>query len=150
MDSYILKPIDPQEVSAQLLQLKAKLDAKRALEHPEEEMAENDTISEVIRYVDENFRKNISLKSISAHFYMNTSYLGQKFKNVVGECFNDYLNKKRIAYVKRHCHSKHAKMNEIISESGFSNHQYFYKQFQRYEGITFASYISKLNNCDDP
>ena len=75
MDSYILKPIDPQEVSAQLLQLKAKLDAKRALEHPEEEMAENDTISEVIRYVDENFRKNISLKSISAHFYMNTSYL---------------------------------------------------------------------------
>ena len=140
VDSYILKPIDPSEVCEQLQQVKSRLKEKTPLADAQR----YGDIAKIIYYVNEHFDSHISLKSISEKFFINTSYLGQKFKAVTGDSFNDYINKKRIDYVKRNCKSRQGRMNEIISAAGFRNQQYFYKQYRRFEGISFSEYVATL------
>lgn len=100
-------------------------------------------MTQVIEFIEKNYAKNISLKSVSKVFYLNTSYLGQLFKKTTGESFNDYLNKIRIAHAKELLLSKEYKVYEAVRMTGFKSHQYFYKQFKKYEGRSFAEYNSE-------
>ena len=142
VDSYILKPIDPQEVGNQLICIRRRLDIRRKEDRAGDSETDYGDLEEVISYIQKNFQKSISLKSLSEYFFVNASYLGQKFKATTGESFNDYLNKLRIGYVKRFCRAKHTRMNEVIRNAGYANPQYFYKQFKRFEAVSFAEYMS--------
>jgi len=148
VDSYILKPIDPREVGDQLLGIRRRLNSSYGQESAENQDAEYGDISEIIAYIRQNYRTSISLKSLSEHFFINASYLGQKFKVITGESFNDYLNKLRIAYVKGYGRVKFSRMNEVIRNAGYVNPQYFYTQFKRFEHISFAEYIKSKSGND--
>ena len=77
-------------------------------------------------------------------FYMNSSYLGQLFKNVLGVKFCDYINKKRIEVAKRLLRQSTFKTYEIIEKVGYANQEYFYREFKRYEGQSFAEYKNNI------
>lgn len=98
------------------------------------------TFNQIRKYIDENYYKDLSLKSLSEIFYMNSAYLGRLFKNNMGESFNDYLNKVRISEVKKSLFQENEKIYTLITRVGYSNHEHFYRQFKRYEGISFAEY----------
>jgi len=147
VSSYILKPIDPAEIERLLAELKPRVDEKMI--DPSLEGGDNGIIEEIVRFVGENFKKSITLKHISERFYINTAYLGVKFKQATGYSFNYYVNKLRIEYVKSRCVNRNRKMNELISNAGYSNHQYFYKQFNKIEGVPFSKYIKKRDNRKD-
>ena len=144
VSSYVLKPIDPEEVEQLLAQTKPRVDQK--MEKSALWSEKNDKpseINEIIRFVNENFRKNITLKEISERFFMNTAYLGVKFKQATGFGFHYYINKLRIEYVKKQCAIRQCKMNELLEAAGFCNHQYFYKLFKKIEGVSFSDFITK-------
>lgn len=75
---------------------------------------------------------------------MNPAYLGRIFKTNIGVSFNDYLNKIRISEVKKRLFQEDAKIYDILAKVGYSNHEHFYRQFKRYEDISFAEYKEKL------
>ena len=75
---------------------------------------------------------------------MNSAYLGRLFKNNMGESFNDYLNKVRISEVKKSLLQGNEKIYSLITRVGYSNHEHFYRQFKRYEGISFAEYKQRI------
>ncbi len=111
------------------------------------ELQERKSISifnQIRKYIDDNYYKDLSLKSLSEVFYMNSAYLGRLFKNNMGESFNDYLNKVRISEVKKILFQENAKIYNLITRVGYSNHEHFYRQFKRYEGISFADYKQRL------
>lgn len=58
-------------------------------------------ISEVKNYIKQNYCKDIKLKEVARHFYMNSVYLGQLFKKFSSMQFNDYLNTVRIEEAKK-------------------------------------------------
>ena len=141
VSSYILKPIDPEEVEQFLVQMKAKLDLLE--DNPKSLVEIYGNFGNVIQYVNDSYRKSITLKDLSEKFHINTAYLGLKFKQTTGYGFHHYINKLRIEYVKIHYKSRNCKMSTLITDAGFSSHQHFYKQFRKIEGVPFNEYASK-------
>jgi two-component system response regulator YesN len=137
LDSLSTQPSDLDKARNWLQHVSSNA-ARRIMEQAETK--EPHIIEEVIAYIDEQYKEDISLKTLAGRFYMNTAYLGQLFKLKVGESFNDYLNKLRIAQVKRMIMQRNAKMLETLQAAGFNSAEHFYRQFKRYEGISFSEY----------
>lgn len=53
-------------------------------------------LGEIEREIRENYAKNITLKSLSEKYYVNSAYLGQLFRKKNGQSFKDYLNNYRM------------------------------------------------------
>ena len=100
----------------------------------------SNVFNQIKKYIDNYYYKDLSIKSLAEIFYMSPAYLGRIFKNNMGESYNDYLNKVRIAEVKRRLFQGDSKIYDIIAGVGYSNHEHFYRQFKRYEGKSFAKY----------
>ena len=101
-------------------------------------------VDQVMEYIDIHFAEEISIKSVASVFYFNTAYLGQVIKRVTGMSFNDYLNRKRIQAAKKLFLEDSCRVSEIIERVGYKSNEYFYKQFKRYEGISFAEFKDGL------
>jgi two-component system response regulator YesN len=104
------------------------------------------SIQKIKSYVDRNFYQNLSLKSISTQFYMNSAYLGQLFKKSFGVYFNDYLHQLRIAEAKKLLRQKELRIYEIAERVGFNNADYFVTQFEKLERMTPSEYRNRMNN----
>jgi two-component system, response regulator YesN len=106
-------------------------------------------IAEVKKYIDKNYHKNISVKELSQIFYMNSGYLGQLFKKAMSENISDYVNKKKIAEVKKMAAFGNMPIRTILESVGYRNPGYFYKKFREYEGISFAEFNSRHGVKED-
>jgi two-component system response regulator YesN len=108
---------------------------------------QNNIISQVLNYISRNYHEDLSLKKISKEFYLNSAYLGQLFKIVTGESFNDYLNKFRISIAKKMIYEEQEeKIYAMIEKVGYKNPEHFYRQFKRYENISFPEYKNSITN----
>lgn len=87
-------------------------------------------VCEVKNYVRQNYCKDIKLKDVARHFYMNSVYLGQLFKKVSGMQFNDFLNTVRIDEAKKLLQRTDMKVVEISSAVGYNDPKYFLSKFK--------------------
>ncbi|WP_139993703.1 response regulator [Paenibacillus paridis] len=102
-------------------------------------------IHKIKSYIEGNFSRNISLKSIAAQFYINPVYLGQLFKKTYGVYFNEFLLQLRVNEAKRLLRqSCSMRVYEIAEKVGFSNADYFVTQFEKIEHMTPTEYRNKL------
>lgn len=101
-------------------------------------------IDRVVEYVDDNYCNDIKLSQIADDFYVNYAYLGQLFKDNTGVSFSSYINKKRIEKAKQLYMTGDFKIYEIIEKVGYKHSEYFYRQFKKCEGITFAEFRTEL------
>ena len=58
------------------------------------------TIRLALRYIETNYRKDLSQSSVAEAVHLNPSYFSTLFKKSVGKGFSDYLTEIRIAHVK--------------------------------------------------
>ncbi|MCJ7842073.1 response regulator [Lederbergia sp. NSJ-179] len=93
-------------------------------------------VDKVKEYVNFYYNEDISLKYVADLFHYNSAYLGKLFKRETGEYFNSYVHQVRIQKAKKLLASKKYKVNEISQLVGYSNADYFYKNFKQYEGIS--------------
>jgi len=107
-------------------------------------------IDKILRYIDENFTTDLLIKDISKLFYLNPAYLGQLFKKTVGISMSEYINRKRIAEVKRIYLTGEAPINYIIRHAGYNSQGYFYRKFRQYEGMSFADYCNSTGQVKRP
>jgi two-component system, response regulator YesN len=106
----------------------------------------NGGIYKIKCYVDKNFHENLSLKSISNQFYMNSAYLGQLFRKHFGMYFNDYLLQLRITEAKKLLRQTDLRIYEIAEQVGFKNADYFVTQFEKLEQMTPTEYRNRIGN----
>ncbi|WP_440118181.1 response regulator transcription factor [Paenibacillus sp. QZ-Y1] len=95
-------------------------------------------------YIEENYSKNISLKSIASEFYMNPVYLGQRFRKVYGMYFNDFLLQLRIDEAKRLLRQTDLRVYEVAERVGFGSSDYFATQFEKTEASSPTEYRNRL------
>ncbi|MEC0126822.1 response regulator transcription factor [Paenibacillus pabuli] len=95
-------------------------------------------------YIEENYSKNISLKSIASEFYMNPVYLGQRFRKVYGMYFNDFLLQLRIEEAKRLLRQTDLRVYEVAERVGFGSSDYFATQFEKIEASSPTEYRNRL------
>ena len=91
-------------------------------------------IQSIIQYINMDYNKDISLKTLSFKFDISTAYLGQLIKKESGIMFTDYLNNIRITEAKELMIKTSLKSNEIAIRVGYTNSNYFYRVFKKYTG----------------
>ncbi len=97
-------------------------------------------IQRIIRHVDENFTKDLSIKSLGIEFNVTPNYIGLLFKQEKGRHFVDYIRYLRIEKAKELLRNTNLKANEIALKVGYVDADYFYKTFKKYEGISPTEY----------
>lgn len=103
-------------------------------------------LDDIIYYIDHNFQKNIKLESIAPLFGYNSAYLGKIFNKRMGECFNSYVDHRRIDQSLGLLKEKNLKVYEISEQVGYKNVDYFHKKFKKYIGMSPAEYRKKLED----
>lgn len=156
---YLLKPIQEKELVHILGQLGAEYredENTKEAQTARKRLSKSDSIPEEIfkksgkmleqveQYVQENYNKNISLKSLGEHFYINNVYLGQIFKREYGFTFRDYLNRLRIEKAMELLAETDDKIYMIAEQVGFSSVDYFVNKFIQEKGITPRRYRMEL------
>lgn len=97
-------------------------------------------LTEIEKEITENYMDNLSLKSLSEKYYINSAYLGQIFKKQYGVPFKDYLNSYRLDRAAELLLRTDEKIYHIAAAVGFNNTDYFISKFVQIKGITPLQY----------
>lgn len=92
-------------------------------------------ISDVIRYIDHNYKREIALIELAQVVQVSPNYLSSLFKKETGINFADYLLNYRIDRAKELLLSTFSKTYEIAEQTGFANQSYFSRAFKKQTGI---------------
>lgn len=88
------------------------------------------------KYIQENFRKDISLEDVSQQVDISSYYFSKVFKEETGENFIEFLTKLRMEEAKRLLEESDLSIKEVCSEVGYSDPNYFSRNFKKYAGLT--------------
>ncbi len=84
--------------------------------------------------------ESLSIKDISEHVFLSSSYLCTLFKNETGLTLNQYLTDFRIEKAKKLLTDPRYKITEISAKVGYSDGNYFGKTFKKMVGVSPSEY----------
>jgi len=103
----------------------------------ETNVQENSTIFLIKAFISKNFQNgNLSVKDISEHVYLSTSYVCTIFKNETGKTLNQYLTEYRIERAKILLLDSRYKITDISDKVGYRDGNYFGKTFKKMVGLS--------------
>lgn len=108
--------------------------------------AENRMSNELKEYVSLNFRRPLTLASLSKVYYVSEKYLGRIIKKALGMSFHAYLNEVRLHNAAALLRTQDMTVTDIALDSGFENVTYFNRMFKRKFGITPTRYRTVYKN----
>jgi two-component system response regulator YesN len=151
-DSYILKPINEEELLSELERITNTHTVKNYI--PENEIAKemineilnknnnlHPLIYKALKFTGENFKNNISLLEVSENYKVSISYFSDLFSKTMGISFVRFLNHFRIDISKRLLLEYNVKISDVAEKVGFSNTKYFSKVFIDLESKTPSDFI---------
>lgn len=101
-------------------------------------------LGEIEHEIKVNYAQNITLKSLSEKYYVNSAYLGQLFRKKYGQSFKDYLNSYRMEKATGLLMRTDKKIIQIAEEVGYHDLDYFVNRFITAKGCTPAKYRKQL------
>lgn len=99
-----------------------------------------DGTSQVLLYLHDNFKSNITLQSVSAALGYNPSYLSRMFHETTGITFNSYLTVIRLREAVKLL-KEGKKVSFCAYESGFNSARTFYRAFSDEFSCTPKEYL---------
>lgn len=94
------------------------------------------SIGKTLEYIHKNYTDpSLSLNKVANDLYVNSSYLGQRFRQQTGVKFTDYLNQYRIVKACELLIKEQYLTYEIGEMVGFGNISYFHRVFKRVTGM---------------
>ena len=103
-----------------------------------------DLSSRILFYINENFKKEISLASLSAEFGYSESYLSRYFKSYFNISLNQYITIIRLKNALMLMHEKKNTLTYCAFESGFGSMRTFYRVFSEEFGCSPKEYLRKM------
>ncbi len=108
------------------------------------EKGETSKIALVIDYLKANFKKKISLETISKKVGISRFYLCKLFLKETGVNLLDYLNGLRLENAKLLLHEGDQKIADIAIESGFQSVPHFNQVFKKRIGVSPKQYLKQF------
>lgn len=102
--------------------------------------AENRMSNEIKEYVALNFRRPLTLASLSKIYFISEKYLGRVLKKALGMSFHSYLNEVRLHNAAGLLRTQDMTVIDIALDSGFENVTYFNRMFKKKFGKTPTQY----------
>jgi len=153
--SYVLKPMDDNELIESLLQIKNDLDrdqkqkAEQAYKNVVMPIDQNayvlyekkhkknwKLIQEIEKYMQLNLHSNITLRDLANRFSFTPNYLGFMFKEGTGKSFSECLVDMRMERAWELLQNPTIKIYEVADQVGYRHLPYFSKQFKETFGMT--------------
>lgn len=100
----------------------------------------NGLISKVIKYINSNYHKNISLDDVAKEVNLSYHYFSKFFKESMGKSFVDYLTELRVEKSKEFLKYAGMSIKEICYRIGYSDPNYYCKIFKKVTGMTPTEY----------
>ena len=104
----------------------------------------NMAFMELMSYINENYKKDISLASAAQNCYMTPNYVSQLFKKETGMTFVHYITQLRMEEAVRLLETTKKSTSEICSMVGYNDYFYFLRIFKKYTGKTIKQYRAEL------
>lgn len=99
----------------------------------------NDTVSEVIEYIEAHIADDLSLDSVAERVFLNKFYLARLFKRETSTTLHSFILKKRLLLSKKLIESD-LPIVEVCRRSGFNDYSHFFRAFKSEYGITPKQY----------
>ena len=106
----------------------------------------NANVEEMAKYIQNNYKKNLTLDEIASYVYLSTSYASRVFKKVKGISIVEYISQVRIEKAKQLLENPHYQIEEIAENVGYTDAGYFTKVFRKHEGVTPSQYRQSVQN----
>lgn len=97
-------------------------------------------VGRVKEFVNNNYKKDISVYVISEELNINYNYLSHHFKNETNENLSSYINKVRVEKAKIYLADVKIPISDISEMVGFSEHNYLCKTFKKITNYTPSEY----------
>lgn len=105
-----------------------------------------DAMNKMIKYINKNFKRKITLEKLAKESGYNSSYVSQLFKSCLGINFYEYLTRVRLREATRELSQSEDKISEIALEYGFPDVKAFGTTFKENFGKSPTEYRRQLNN----
>lgn len=104
-------------------------------------------LSDIAKEVQEHYAENLTLKDLGQKYFINSSYLGQIFRNKYGQSFKDYLNSYRIQTAAKMLLDTDKRVLDIAEEVGYQDVDYFVRKFIEAWDCTPTKYRKKYRSA---
>lgn len=105
---------------------------------------EANDIASIMDYIEENYKKDISMIEIGNEFYLRAAEVSRLVKKATGMKFNEYLNKLRMSETCRLLATTDRNINDIMLELGYKDYFYFTKKFKKFTGCLPSQYRKRV------
>ncbi|MEG1524528.1 MAG: AraC family transcriptional regulator [Clostridia bacterium] len=94
------------------------------------------SISEAIRYIEENLTEELTVAQIAKHALISPFYFQKGFSMLCGFTVGDYIRQRRLALAGSELICTDAKVIDLALKYGYDSPDSFTKAFTRFHGIT--------------
>jgi len=108
--------------------------------HTKKNEHENSLVQRAKEYINENYRKDLSLDELSRELDISPYYFSKLFKEETGSNFVEYLTGLRMDQAKVMLKDESLSMKEICAVIGYSDPNYFSRIFKKNVGLTPTEY----------
>ncbi|MBR2697384.1 MAG: helix-turn-helix transcriptional regulator [Clostridia bacterium] len=127
-----------------LMQMYARLGqsslARNAQPRPEARRMEPEIVDSARLYIDQNFKRSISLEDVSAFTGFSKYYFSRVFKQQMGVSFSGYLRGKRVSMAEDLLIHTRQSIQDIALSAGFGSIATFNRVFRESRGCTPSRY----------
>ena len=105
----------------------------------------NPVICNVLRIIEAEYNKNISLEIIAGRLNLTVEYLSTLFKREIGVRFTVFLTQYRIDRAKELMARPNTKIYLVAQQAGYNDTTYFCKVFKRVTGLSPKDYMNSVS-----
>lgn len=114
------------------------------LQNTHSHIRQNELIANILRYIDENYRSDLSIHSIASEFCLSDVYFMTYFRKTSGMTCNRYITEVRLREAGHMLLDTDKSVSEICFECGFRNLSNFNRRFREYYSVTPSEYKKML------
>lgn len=101
-------------------------------------------IRQIIKYIHDNYAKELSLQDIARQIYLSPDYFSRLFKKEVGCTYAEYLTKVRVETAKSLLSNPGLSIAEVARKVGYHDPNYFSRVFRKVVGVSPSDYRQAL------
>lgn len=143
---YLLKPIDPGELSVLLYTCALRLEKlsgqlSEDLIRYDSSLAQQELAENLAEYLRLHYREKISVAQAAAALGVHPTYLSRTFKSFTGKSPTRFILDLRLGHAKRlFTEQPDCEIKEIAFEVGYTDQGYFSRIFKKYTGMSPSEY----------
>lgn len=101
-------------------------------------------ITEVLNFVEINYKSDINLGQLANDLYVNQAYLSREFKKITGYSMIKFITNKRIREARELLRNSDMSISEVAITVGYNNITHFHTMFKKEIGISPKEFRNQI------